>query len=445
MPTATPSELTLSQIWNAQWLASPLRLIDDRELRVIYRGVWTHGLGPDFSNAYIDIDGQLLRGAVELHRSASDWFTHSHHLDPAYNEVVLHVVWQDDSREPVRRNDGATVPTLLLSDYLPGPLEDFAGNPTLRPLGAIGFDYCAPTVAAANPAALRNVWERAGDERMRLKTEAVAARLAGEPPAQTLYTLLLDALGYTRNREPMRAIAERLPYDHLDARLIGRDAEERFERAAGLLLGLAGFLPLSPHEQESAEVNPEQVVRVEHAWRTLGAAWRGIEVPPSSWTLARIRPAAHPIRRLLAMATILARLSDGLVEDFCARLEHNDAYGTLQDWLIEENRYLGRAHAHEVIVNVLVPCALAYGDLTEQADMTERATDLWAALPAGQGNAVIKRMVAQVCGDHQQRVRSARAEQGLLHLHATGCRAMRCFECPVAHLEILSTSLSSHG
>jgi hypothetical protein len=77
--------------------------------------------------------------------------------------------------------------------------------------------------------------------------------------------------------------------------------------------------------------------------------------------------------------------------------------------------------------------------------MTERAIDIWTALPAGQGNAVIKRMVAQVCGDHPQRVRSARAEQGLLHLHATGCRAMRCFECPVAHLEILATSLSSHG
>jgi hypothetical protein len=440
MPSAAPSEMTLSQIWNAQWLALPLRLTDGRELRIVYRGVWTHGLGPDFSNAYIDIDGQLLRGAVELHRNASDWSAHGHQLDPAYNEVVLHVVWQDDAPESVRRNDGATVPTLLLPDHLPGPLEDFAGNPILRPLGAIGFDYCAPTVASNNPTALRTVWERAGDERMRFKSDAVAARLASEPPAQTLYALLLDALGYTRNREPMRAIAERLPYDHLDARLIGRRAEERFERAAGLLLGVGGFLPLSPHEQELAELNAEQVAQMEDHWRQLGSAWRGIEVPPSSWTLARVRPAAHPIRRLLALATILARLSAGLVEDFCARLDYVNAYDELQAWLTEDNRYLGRAHAHEMIVNVLVPFALAYGDLTEQAEMTERATDLWAALPAGQGNAVIARMVAQVCGDHPQRVRSARAEQGLLHLHATGCRAMRCFECPIAQLEILSTS-----
>jgi hypothetical protein len=440
MPSDAPSELTLSQIWNAQWLTRPLRLTDGRELRVVYRGVWTHGLGPDFSNAFIDIDGQLFRGSIELHRATSDWTAHGHQLDPAYNDVVLHVVWDDDARQPVRRNDAATVPTLLLPDHLPGPLGDFAGNPLLRPLGAIGFDYCAPTVAAVNPAALRSTWERAGDERMRLKTQAVAARLAGEPPAQTLYTLLLDALGYTRNREPMRAVAERLPFDHLDARLIGREIEERFVRAAGLLLGLAGFLPLSPHEQELGELNPAHVARIEDAWKNLGSAWCGIEILPSSWTLARVRPAAHPIRRLLAMATLLARLSAGLVEDFCVRLEVVNAHDALQDWLTDENRYLGRSHAHEMIVNVLVPFALAYGDLTEQPEITERAADLWTALPAGQGNAVIKRMVAQLCGDHPLRTGSARAEQGLLHLNATGCQAMRCFECPVAQLEILATS-----
>ena len=438
--STSPAELTLAQIWNAQWLTSPLRLTDGRELRVVYRGVWTHGLGPDFSNAFIDIDGHLLHGAIELHRSTSDWFVHGHQLDPNYNETVLHVVWQDDAAEPVRRNDGATVPTLLLLDHLPGPLADFAGNPILRPLGALGFKYCAPYVAANNPAALRTVWEQAGDERMRLKTDAVAARLAGEPPAQTLYTLLLDALGYTRNREPMRAIAERLPYDHVDARLIGQRPEDRFARAAGLLLGLAGFLPLSPREQELAELDPEQVARAEQAWRELGVAWRGIEVPSSSWTLARVRPAAHPLRRLLAMATLLARVSSGLVEDVCWRLDRGDAYAALLSWLTEDNRYLGTAHAHEVIVNVLVPFVLAYGELTEQTDMMERAADLWMEMPVGQGNAIIRRMVAQICGDHPQRIRSARAEQGLLHLHATGCRAMRCFQCPVAQLEILSTS-----
>jgi hypothetical protein len=66
---------------------------------------------------------------------------------------------------------------------------------------------------------------------------------------------------------------------------------------------------------------------------------------------------------------------------------------------------------------------------------------LWNDLPAGRGNAVIARMVDQICAEHPVRVVSARAEQGLLHLQQTGCNAMRCFECPIAHLELMSSQL----
>src|SRR6185503_11851804 len=116
------------------------------------------------------------------------------------------------------------------------------------------------------------------------------------------------SLGFTRNRDAMRAVAERLPYDHLDARLVGRSREKRFERAAGLLLGLSGFLPLSPHERELAELTLDQSNSIENYWRALGTAWHGIVLPASSWKLARVRPAAHPLRRLLALAVLLSRL-----------------------------------------------------------------------------------------------------------------------------------------
>src|SRR5579884_803912 len=216
--TALP-ELLLAQIWNAQWLAEPLTLTDGRTLRVVYRGVWTHGFGPDFRGAYLDLDDQVVVGAVAVHRRASDWNRHGHQLDPAYSTTVLHVVLDDDLGLPVRRQDGATVPTLALRSALAGPLERFAPDAALRPLGAIGLLNCAPEIAAEQPDAITAVWEAAGDRRMAEKTEAVAARLAAEPPAQVLYALLLDALGYNRNRAPMQALAAALPYDHLDARL----------------------------------------------------------------------------------------------------------------------------------------------------------------------------------------------------------------------------------
>ncbi len=314
------TELTLAQIWNAQWLRDHLQTTDGKPLRVVYRGGWTHGIGPDVTGAYLDINGHLVEGAVELHLRSSNWLAHAHHLDPNYETVILHAVLDDDLGRPVHRRDGRAVPALVLRPFLPGPVEDFPADPRIRPLGAIGFDHCAPSVAASQPQALQRVWEAAGDARLASKVAAVDGRLTRETPAHVLYSSLLDALGYSRNRNGMREIAARLPYDHLEIRLAGRQPGERWLRAAGLLLGIGGFLPMAPREVETAAITASRASGIEEAWRRRGAAWQGMTLPANAWDLVRTRPANHPLRRLLALATLLSRLDVGLVEDLCALL-----------------------------------------------------------------------------------------------------------------------------
>jgi hypothetical protein len=436
MATTQPAEVILAQIWNAQWLQTGLTTTGGAPLSVVYRGVWTHGLGPDFAGAYLDLGGQLRRGDVEIHVRTSDWLAHGHHLDPNYDDVILHVVLDDDLSEPPRRHNGGTIATLALAKALPGPIDAFPGDGRLQPLGAIGFEHCAPRTAAAQPQAIARVWEEAGDRRLHGKVEALLGRLALEPPAQTLYAALLDALGYSRNREGMAALAARLPYDHLDAHLAGLSPSARRARAAGLLLGVAGFLPLSPREAELAALSPAGAGQIEREWLARGSAWHDARLPAAAWQTARVRPAAHPLRRLLALATLLARLERGLIEDLTGLMVDDGSYASLVRWLTDENPYLGAAHAHEVIVNVFVPFALAYGDAAGAERLIEAATTVWSNLPPGQGNAEIRRTARQICGSSRVPVRSARAEQGLLHLRRTGCAQMRCFECPIALLEV---------
>jgi len=433
---AEDSELLLAQIWNAQWLAPELRTTDGRALRVVYRGVWTHADGPDFTGALLDIGGQLVSGDVEIHRHASDWLVHGHHLDPSYDRVALHVVLEDDLTEPVRRRTGALVPTLRLPAFLPGPLASFSAMPGLRPLGAIGFDYCAPQVAAAAPQRLIRVWETAGDARLREKVARIAGQLALEPPAQVLYGLLLDALGYSRNRQAMRAIAERLPLIHLEGWLDGISPDERWHRAAGLLLGIAGLLPLAPADEKLASLSPREARSIEQAWSRHGGPYRGLELSPTAWRLHRQRPANHPLRRLLALARLLAKEERGLFPALADCLTSPRVERALEDWLTRDNPYLGASRAHDIVVNVVVPFALAYGEATGRDDLPTTAAELWARLPAGRGNVIVRRTLEQICGPSRLRVSTARAEQGLLHLHHTGCRQLRCYECPIAHLAL---------
>ena len=63
--------------------------------------------GPDFFNAKLRIDNQLWAGNVEIHINSSDWYLHKHEVDKAYDNVVLHVVWNDDAE--IFRKDNSTI------------------------------------------------------------------------------------------------------------------------------------------------------------------------------------------------------------------------------------------------------------------------------------------------------------------------------------------------
>jgi hypothetical protein len=430
------AELLLAQVWNSQWVHQPLYTTDGCSLRVVYPGVWTHGFGPDFRDAMIDIDGTLRTGDIEVDIDVVGWSQHGHDQNDNFDNVILHVVSRDAEIDAVRRSDGGLVPRVVLTDFLRGPLEDFASQAGLRPLGQIGFETCAPDVAQHQPDNLRSVWQRAGDRRMQEKVATISGEMAVNSPEQVLYARLLDALGFSRNREPMQEVAVRLSIDQLPRALECRRQHSRFWSAASLLLGIGGFLPLSPRDSWIAKLEPSQIGVIESEWSEVGEPWHPITVSPGFWNLARIRPAAHPVRRLLAAASIIVSAEDGLVEHLVTSLQASRPRSRLNRWLADENPYLGKGHAHEIIVNVLIPFAMAYGDEADQPDVLDAAAALWQDLPAGRGNAVIRQTQEQICGDAKVQIASARAEQGLIHIHRNGCRQMRCFECPVAHLTL---------
>ena len=83
-----------------------------QQLEIIDQGLSNRNAGPDFFNAKIKLDGVLWVGNIEIHTHSSDWTKHKHHLDPAYNNVILHVASHIDTE--VYRKNGEHVPQMLL-------------------------------------------------------------------------------------------------------------------------------------------------------------------------------------------------------------------------------------------------------------------------------------------------------------------------------------------
>jgi hypothetical protein len=145
-----------------------------------------------------------LVGDVEFHIRASDWFTHSHHTDPRYNQVLLHVVLYLDSERPTQRQDGIQIPTCSLLDLPRTPLQTSPWPCQQTPL---------------TPLATTTTLLYAGLLRFHEKSQALSQALAEtHPPPDSafnaydtcLLTALAEALGYGRDRAFFRAIGLRL-------------------------------------------------------------------------------------------------------------------------------------------------------------------------------------------------------------------------------------------
>ena len=89
---------------------------DEHELVVINPGLLNTNSGPDFHDARIRIGNTEWAGNVEIHFRSSDWHAHNHSSDPAYDNVILHVVVHHD--QAVLNAEGSLIPTLFLMPYL---------------------------------------------------------------------------------------------------------------------------------------------------------------------------------------------------------------------------------------------------------------------------------------------------------------------------------------
>ncbi len=430
------AEITLSAAWHTGAVPARLDTTDGVSLEIVHRGTWSHGLGPDFRDALVLFDGRELRaGSIEIHLRTRGWGDHGHHLDPAYDAVVLHLVGEHDGTE-TRRLDGATVPVAVI-----GPIDRFAVPEFAEwDWHAVGGVICASCLSATSPASAREILHQLGDVRLAARSARLEGRFSAEPPGEILWRELLDGLGFAMNREPMRDIARAVPLSSIEALLHAMPGDSREAVARGVLLGVAGFLPLSPTEAHLGGLVNRDVVEIESRWLEHGAPWRDAALSPTPWKRARVRPVNHPVPRLLAAAGLLAAASTRggtLATILEIVLECTDAVERLRALTGSEGRSrIGADRAIDMLVSGIIPLALALAAHSGDLDLADAASSQWDRLPAPSPNAVTRRALSQVAGRSPLGKIGARGAQGLIHLDTVLCQPRRCFECPVAVAEL---------
>jgi len=412
-----PSEAELVRLWEGQrFPAQALVSGDGSPLGVVFRGRPSTGsAGPDFRDAVIELGDRQVRGDVELHVLASSFRRHGHHRDRAYDNVILHVVFWDDDGENTCLASGRRVPVVALGPWVARraqELQAWLSHPALwqEPCDSANQRLGAEAVAA--------ILDDAGDCRFGEKAAIFVAALAEEDGEEILYRGILEALGYSQNREPFRLLARALPWRQLRACIWARPPQERVLAAEAVLLGRAGFLgPLA------GEVG---------AIQSSSAHGNGVELLALPWHLAGIRPENHPARRLAGAGRLFVRyVGEGLLVGLLEKVAEASVQGppALTTALRVGDGLIGPGRADEMAVNVVLPFTLAWAQARQDKPLAQAALALYQRYPRLSPYGILRRLTAAL---GRELTGGARRQQGMLHLFHRYCRQGGCSRCPLA-------------
>jgi hypothetical protein len=160
---------------------------------------------------------------------------------------------------------------------------------------------CAALLVAWAPEQRMALLRSAGETRLRVKAERMAAAIRERGADQVLYEETMAGLGFKQNSAAFRQLARRVQFDALRLEA-GADAPSAY----ALLLGVAGLLPARlPAAWDAAT---KAFVRdLWDVWWKKQAAWERHVMPRTAWRLGGQRPQNQPVRRLAAAAVLFSR------------------------------------------------------------------------------------------------------------------------------------------
>ncbi len=399
-------------VWMLQYFSKQAVAIEDGQvLTVVHPGIRNAHSGPDFANARIQLAEMEWVGSVEIHLNASDWNAHGHQRDPAYNGVILHVVWHAD--RVVYRQDGTPMPTLVLENRVaPAVIDNY------RQLVFHAPDQqdiaCAPLVPKVSEIQKLTMLDKAAALRLERKSQEILERLNKNRGdwSVTAYQTLLQSFGFSVNQAPFEQLSRAVPPSLLVK------YQHDFSSVAALLLGQAGLLENEEYPKQWQETY--EFLRAKHQLADSALA-------RSQWRFFRTRPANFPTVRIVQLAAILVGYRSGLAPLFepesitqqCALIMETQR--RLPEFIPE----IGKESIHKILINAVIPYQFAYGGFFKDQSRRDHALSLLQALPPENNRLVNKYR------NYGFLLTSALDSQAVLELHQSFCKPKRCLSCTI--------------
>jgi Protein of unknown function (DUF2851) len=463
----SPSERLLQAIWQHQRLQrGQLKTTDGKVVRVFHPGFVSVEGGPDFGSAVLQIgDEPPGSGDVEIDLRSAGWRAHGHDKNKNFQNVILHVVWDEagvhasacqslktpDKRKLERQ---PLPPTLSIKDKLDAPLAELnlsLENEPLRSLPENLRGKCCAPLRELGKTQLMELLHEAARVRFEAKAGQFRARARHVGWEQALWENVFRALGYKHNVWPMQNLAEKKSF-------WSHNSNSAFEFQARLL-GVSGLLP---DELTRAQKSLDTYLRrARDFWWRERDGFAGCILPRAAWKFHGLRPANHPQRRLalashwLADKKFISKIENWSASEFSSnrgsgrkpalisnfKPTHVGCYNALKEilqvehdefwtwhWTFKSARMkkpsplLGDARVTDLAVNVVPPWLWIRAVEGKNEKLRREIERRYLAWPAAEDNSVLKLARQRLLGTANARIlKTAAAQQGLMQIVQDFC------------------------
>jgi hypothetical protein len=403
------------------------RLFDNEKNKIIVLdpGEYNHDSGPDFFNARILVAGTIWAGNVEIHTKSSHFDNHGHHNDPAFNNVILHVVADNDKR--VFNSKGEEILTAKISFDL-SLYERYTclvNNPYII--------ACQEDIKGIDKILMRHWLNSLVIERFQTKTASILKIFSetGNDWEETFYRVLARYFGFRVNTEPFEMLATALPF-----RIIRKHSDNIFQIEA-LLFGTAGLLEAGLFKEALSDeyyrnlLKEYSVLSVKYSIRPLHG-WL--------WKFSRLRPPNFPTVRLSQLAAMLS-VAGGV---FSKVLEVTDIKQIKELFEVSASSYwdnhfvfgkksrsviknTGSQAVDILLINAVIPMIFVYGQSRDCQDISERALSLLENITPEDNTITTEWKAVGIVAD------SAFYSQALIQLRNEYCKKRKCLNCRIGN------------
>ncbi len=415
------SEDLLQFIWQFSFLEKieELKTAEGERLQIIHPGSINTNAGPDFLNAKIKIGETLWAGNVELHLKSSDWLKHKHDENKAYEKLILHVVYENDT------DLSLNFPVLEIKNHIrPTLLERY--EELMRLDKQIP---CQAHLKDISPLRKTHMLERVLIERLERKTQEVEQLLlkTNNHWEEVFYILIAKNFGLKINQVPFQKVAENTPL-----KLFAKH-KNSLTQIEALLFGQAGFLEQNHEDDYFQELKKE--------YKFYGNLYSLKNIPPHQINFLRLRPANFPTIRLAQFAKLLFQSSHLLSQiletkdlkklfklfDVTASTYWNTHYRFGTESESDQAKTLGKTFIELLVINTIIPLVFIYGKSKGENQYCVRAMT-WLEELKPEKNNLTKAM--QLVGFD---LKNAKDSQALLELKTNYCDSKQCLKCRIGY------------